>query len=161
MVGSRRLYDFLDDNPVVHMARTQWVNDPALIRRNPRVVAINSALEVDITGQVCADSIGPKIYSGTGGQMDFMRGAALSEGGRAIIALPSRTGKGLPRIVPFIKPGGGVVTTRSHAHWIITEFGAVNLFGKNIRQRAEALIGIAHPDDRATLFDYARRNHML
>ena len=143
------------------MGRTQFVNDPSVIRMNPKVVAINSAIEVDLTGQVCADSIGSKIFSGTGGQMDFMRGAALSEGGHAIIALTSRTNKGLPRIVNAIKPGGGVVTTRSHVHWVVTEYGAVNLFGKNIRQRAEALISISHPDDRKGLTDYARAQLMM
>ena len=125
-----------------------------VIRRNPRVVAINSAIEVDLTGQVCADSIGQMQYSGIGGQMDFMRGAALSEGGKPIIALSSRTAKGIPRIVPHLKEGAGVVTTRGHVHYITTEYGSAFLFGKNLRQRAKALIDIAHPGDRENLTRY-------
>jgi acyl-CoA hydrolase len=148
VVGSRRLYDFVDDNPQVRMLDIAYVNDPATIARNPRVVAINSALEVDLTGQVVADSIGCRLYSGVGGQMDFIRGASLSEGGKPIIALPSRTSRGESRIVPFLKKGAGVVTTRAHVHYVATEYGIVNLFGRTIRQRAEALAGIAHPDDR-------------
>jgi acyl-CoA hydrolase len=118
------------------------------------MIAINSAIEMDITGQVCADSIGEYQYSGIGGQMDFMRGAALSEGGKPIIALTSRTNKGLPRIVPMLKPGAGVVTTRGHVHYVVTEYGSVFLFGKNLRQRAKELIRIAHPDDRESLERY-------
>lgn len=128
-----------------------FVNDPHIIKQNPKVVAINSAVEVDVTGQICSDSIGTYQYSGVGGQMDFMRGAALSQGGKPIIALPSRTQKGVSRIVPFLKQGAGVVTTRAHAHYIITEYGSAFLFGKNLRQRAKALIDIAHPDDREGL----------
>lgn len=150
-VGTRRLYDYVDDNPAFVFLDIDYVNDPHVIRRNPKVVAINSAIEVDITGQVCADSIGTKQYSGIGGQMDFMRGAALSEGGKPIIALTSRTTKGVSRIVPFLKPGAGVVTTRGHIHYVVTEFGVAYLFGMNLRQRAKALIEIAHPDDRETL----------
>lgn len=150
-LGSRRLYDFVDDNPSVAFLDTDYVNETSVIRRNKRVVAINSAIEVDITGQVCADSIGTHHYSGVGGQMDFMRGAALSEGGKPIIALTSRTAKGIPRIVPMLKPGSGVVTTRAHVHYVVTEYGAVFLFGKNLRERAKALISIAHPDDREAL----------
>jgi acyl-CoA hydrolase len=127
------------------------VNDPHIIRRNNKMIAINSAIEIDITGQVCADSIGTYQYSGVGGQMDFMRGAALSEGGKPIIALPSRTSKGLSRIVSVLKPGAGVTTTRAHAHYVVTEYGIAYLFGKNLRQRARALINIAHPDDREEL----------
>ena len=127
------------------------MNDPHVIRRNPKVIAINSAIEVDLTGQVCADSIGNYQYSGIGGQMDFMRGAALSEGGKPIIALTSRTVKGIPRIVPHLREGAGVVTTRGHVHYVITEYGSAFLFGKNLRQRAKALIDIAHPDDRENL----------
>jgi acyl-CoA hydrolase len=150
-LGTRRLYDFVDDNPAFAFLDIDYVNEPFIIRRNAKVVAINSAIEVDLTGQVCADSIGTYQYSGVGGQMDFMRGAALSEGGKPIIALTSRTAKGIPRIVPMLKPGAGVVTTRAHAHYVVTEHGVACLFGKNLRQRAKALIDIAHPDDREIL----------
>lgn len=150
-VGTKRLYDYVDDNPSFVFLDIDYVNDPHVIRRNPKVIAINSAIEVDITGQVCADSIGTTQYSGIGGQMDFMRGAALSEGGKPIIALTSRTAKGVNRIVPFLKQGAGVVTTRGHIHYVITENGIAQLYGKNLRQRAKALIEIAHPDDRAML----------
>ncbi len=150
-VGTRRLYDYVDDNPAFVFLDIDYVNDPHVIRRNPKVVAINSAIEVDITGQVCADSIGSVQYSGIGGQMDFMRGAALSEGGKPIIALTSRTVKGINRIVPFLKPGAGVVTTRGHIHYVVTEFGVAYLFGQNLRQRAKSLIEISHPDDREML----------
>lgn len=150
-LGSKRLYDYVDDNPAFAFLDIDYVNDPHVIRRNPRVCAINSAVEVDLTGQICADSIGMYQYSGVGGQMDFMRGAALSEGGKPIIALTSRTAKGLARLVPCLKQGAGVVTTRAHAHYIVTEFGVAYLYGKNLRQRAKALIDIAHPDDREML----------
>lgn len=150
-IGTRRMYDYVDDNPAFVFLDIDYVNDPHVIRRNPKVVAINSAIEVDITGQVCADSIGSMQYSGIGGQMDFMRGAALSEGGKPIIALTSRTAKGINRIVPFLKQGAGVVTTRGHIHYVVTEYGVAYLFGKNLRQRAKALIEIAHPDDREML----------
>jgi acyl-CoA hydrolase len=150
-LGTRRLYDYVDDNPAFHFLDIDYVNDPHVIRRNNKMVAINSAIEIDITGQVCSDSIGTYQFSGVGGQMDFMRGAALSEGGKPIIALPSRTAKGVARIVPFLKPGAGVVTTRAHVHYVITEYGIAYLFGKNLRQRAKALINIAHPDDREAL----------
>jgi len=150
-LGTRRLYDFVDDNPAVAFLDVDYVNEASVIRRNKRVVAINSAIEIDITGQVCADSIGTYHYSGVGGQMDFMRGAALSEGGKPILALSSRTAKGVSRIVPMLKPGAGVVTTRAHVHYVVTEYGAVFLFGKNLRERAKALISIAHPDDREAL----------
>lgn len=153
--GSRKLYDFVDDNPMVAMLDISYVNDPAVIRRNPKVTAINSAIEVDMTGQVCADSIGTKLYSGVGGQMDFMRGAARSVGGKPIIALPSVTRRGESRIVPTLKVGAGVVTTRAHVHWVVTEYGSVNLHGKNIRQRCESLANIAHPDHRETLLRQA------
>ncbi|MBL8755650.1 MAG: 4-hydroxybutyrate CoA-transferase [Planctomycetes bacterium] len=155
-VGSRALYDFMDDNPQVAMLDIAYVNDPTVIRRNPKVVAINSAIEIDLTGQVCADSIGTTMWSGVGGQMDFLRGAALSPGGKPILALPSATSKGISRIVPTLKPGAGVVTTRAHVHWVVTEFGAVNLRGLNLRQRARALAAIAHPDHRAALERAAR-----
>jgi len=151
LIGSRKLYDFVDDNPSVVMLNIDYVNDTAIIRTNPKMTAINSAIEVDITGQVCSDSIGTYHYSGVGGQMDFMRGAALSEGGKPIIALPSTTAKGISRIVPLLKPGAGVVTTRAHAHYIVTEYGVANLYGKNMRQRAEALLEIAHPNHREAL----------
>ncbi len=150
-IGSKRLYDYFDDNPAFVFLDIDYVNDPHVIRRNNKVVAVNSAIEVDITGQVCADSIGTMQYSGIGGQMDFMRGAALSEGGKPIIALTSRTQKGVNRIVPYIRPGGGVVTTRGHIHYVVTEYGIANLLGMNLRQRAKALINIAHPDDREML----------
>lgn len=150
-LGSRKLYDYLDDNPAFAFLDIDYVNDPHVIRRNPKVIAINSAIEVDITGQVCSDSIGKLQYSGIGGQMDFMRGAALSKGGKPIIALNSRTNKGIARITPCLKEGAGVVTTRGHVHYVITEYGVAYLFGKNLRQRAKLLIDIAHPDDRENL----------
>jgi 4-hydroxybutyrate CoA-transferase len=150
-MGTRALYDFVDDNPQVAMLDIAYVNDPTVIRRNPRVVAINSALEVDLTGQVCADSIGTRMWSGIGGQMDFLRGASLSPGGKPVIALPSVTTKGKSRIALALEPGAGVVTTRGHVHWVVTEFGAVDLYGKNLRQRARALLSIAHPDHREAL----------
>ncbi len=150
--GSQRLFDFVHDNPLVHFYPCDWTNDTAVIRRNPKVVAINSAIQIDLTGQVCADSIGDRIYSGIGGQMDFIRGAALSPGGKPIIALPSRAmGGKVSRIMPQLTPGAGVVTTRGHVHWVITEYGAVNLHGKTLRERGEALISIAHPDFRPEL----------
>ena len=150
-LGTRRLYDFVDDNPAFVFLDIDYVNEAYIIRRNAKVIAINSAIEVDLTGQVCADSIGTYQYSGVGGQMDFMRGAALSDGGKPVIALTSRTAKGIPRIVPLLKPGAGVVTTRAHVHYVVTEYGVAFLFGKNLRQRAQALIEIAHPDDREML----------
>ncbi|MEX2185881.1 MAG: acetyl-CoA hydrolase/transferase C-terminal domain-containing protein [Pirellulales bacterium] len=150
-VGSQRLYDFIDDNSSVEMLEANYVNDTAVIRRHPKVTAINSAIEVDLTGQVCADSIGTQLYSGVGGQMDFIRGASLSPGGKAIIALPSTTRRGETRIVPHLKQGAGVVTTRAHIHYVVSEFGTANLYGKNLRQRARALIDIAHPDHREEL----------
>jgi acyl-CoA hydrolase len=151
MLGSRKLYDFVDDNPAIAVLGIDYVNDTAVIRTNPKVTAINSAIEVDITGQVCSDSIGTYHYSGVGGQMDFMRGASLSEGGKPIIALPSTTAKGVSRIVSSLKEGAGVVTTRAHAHYIVTEYGVAYLYGKNMRQRAKALIQIAHPNHREDL----------
>ena len=154
-MGSQRLYDFMDDNPLVNMADIQWVNSVKTIQKNPKVTAINSAIEVDLTGQVCADSIGSRFYSGVGGQMDFMRGASLSEGGKPIIALPSTTAKGVSRISTFLKQGAGVVTTRAHIHYVVTEYGSVNLYGKNIHQRAKALVDIAHPTHRERLYEEA------
>lgn len=149
--GTRRLYDYVHDNPAINFLDIDYVNNPHVIRRNPNMVAINSAIEVDLTGQVCSDSIGSLQYSGIGGQMDFMRGAALSEGGKPIIALTSRTHKGVPRIVPHLKDFAGVVTTRGHIHYVVTEYGVAYLYGKNLRQRAKALIDISHPDDREEL----------
>jgi len=148
LMGSKRLYEYVDDNPFVEMRASNYTNNTSYIKQNPRMVAINSAIEVDVTGQVCADSIGSKMYSGVGGQMDFIRGASLSKGGKAIIALPSVTKKGISRIVPSLKPGAGVVTTRSHVHYVVTEYGIANLFGKTIKQRVKALVDIAHPDHR-------------
>lgn len=150
-MGSRRLYDYLDDNPIFEFLDTAFVNDTKWIRQNPKVIAINSALEIDLNGQICADSIGTKQYSGVGGQMDFIRGASLSEGGKPIIALPSATRFGKSKIVPILTPGASVVTTRAHVHWIVTEYGAVNLYGKSLKDRAKALISIAHPDHRDEL----------
>jgi 4-hydroxybutyrate CoA-transferase len=162
VLGTERLYRFVHDNPFVEFHPCDRTNDTALIRKNHNVVAINSALEVDLSGQVVADSIGFRIYSGIGGQMDFIRGAALSPGGKPVIALPSMAGGGsTSRIVPALKPGAGVVTTRGHVHWVVTEYGAVNLFGMTLRERANALIGIAHPDVRGELRRaYAELRHV-
>jgi len=151
VMGSQEVYDFVNDNPFIRMLDIGYINDTSIIRQNPKVVAINSCIEVDLTGQVVSDSIGSKIYSGVGGQMDFIRGASLSEGGKPIIALPSTTSKGESRIVSMLKPGAGVVTTRANVHYVVTEYGAVNLFGKNIRERAKLLISIAHPQYREEL----------
>jgi acyl-CoA hydrolase len=156
-VGTRRLYDFIDDNPLFNFLEADYVNDGYVIRKNPKVVAINSAIEIDLTGQVCADSIGSFQYSGVGGQMDFMRGASLSEGGKPIIAMGSVTKKGESKIVPFLKEGAGVVTTRAHVHYVVTEYGVAYLYGKNLKQRAEALIEIAHPNHRAWLSEEVRK----
>lgn len=149
--GSRRIYDFIDENPVVNMRDVEYVNDTRNIRQNPKVVAINSAIEIDLHGQVCADSIGSLHYSGVGGQMDFVRGATLSKGGKAIIALPSRTSKGIPRIVSQLKHGASVVTTRAHVQYIVTEYGIAYLYAKNLKERARQMISIAHPEDREAL----------
>jgi acyl-CoA hydrolase len=151
ILGSRTLYDFVDDHPLIKFLNVSYVNDPRTIALNPRVTAINSAIEIDLTGQVCSDSMGTYQYSGIGGQMDFIRGAALSENGKPIIAMPSTTSKGLSKIAVNLKPGAGVVTTRGHIHWVVTEYGAVNLFGQNMKQRAKSLIEIAHPDHREAL----------
>ncbi|MES2446708.1 MAG: acetyl-CoA hydrolase/transferase C-terminal domain-containing protein [Bacteroidota bacterium] len=151
ITGTRKLYDFVHDNPSIRVMDIGYVNDTSIIRQNPKVTAINSAIEIDMTGQVCSDSIGTYQYSGIGGQMDFIHGASLSEGGKPIIALPSQTNKGISRIVPFLKEGAGVVTTRGHVHWIVTEYGKVNLFGLSLKQRAKALIAIAHPNHREML----------
>jgi len=151
LMGSQRLYDYVDDNPFIEMRESDYVNDVSIIKQNPKMVSINSAVEVDVTGQVCADSIGTRLYSGVGGQMDFIRGASLSEGGKAIIALPSATKKGISRIVPSLKPGAGVVTTRAHVHYVITEYGTAHLYGKTIKERVKALVNIAHPDHREVI----------
>lgn len=155
MIGTRRLYEWADDNPAIELHRTEYVNDPFTIAKNARMVAINSAIEVDLTGQVCADSIGPRFYSGVGGQLDFIYGASRSEGGLPIIALPStttlRNGQVVSRIVPMLKQGAGVVTSRNHIHYVVTEYGMVDLYGKSIRQRAQLLISIAHPQFREEL----------
>lgn len=150
-IGSRALYDFIDDNPQFAFLEADYVNDGRTIRSNPKVVAINSALEIDLTGQVCSDSIGSYHYSGVGGQMDFIRGASLSAEGKPIIALKSTTKRGDSKIVPFLKQGAGVVTTRAHVHYVITEYGVAYLYGKNLHQRALALVNIAHPDHRESL----------
>ena len=155
VMGTRRVYDFINDNPQIAMLDVGYTNDTAVIRRNPRVTAINSAIEVDLTGQVCADSIGTRQYSGVGGQMDFIRGAALSDRGKPIIALPSTTRRGETRIVPFLKQGAGVVSTRAHVHYVVTEHGVANLYGRNLRQRARAMIDIAHPDHQEYLEEQA------
>ena len=151
LLGSSEVYSFIDRNPDVLMKEIGYVNDPWVISRNPKVTSINSATEVDLTGQVCADSIGTRIFSGTGGQLDFVRGAAMSEDGVSMIALASRTNKGMSKIVPTLHPGAGVVTPRADVHWIVTEYGAVNLRGKSLQERAKLLISIAHPDDREAL----------
>jgi acyl-CoA hydrolase len=161
--GSKKLYAFVDDNPLVEFHGCDRTNDSAHIRRNPAVVAINSALQIDLSGQVCADSLGYQIYSGIGGQMDFIHGAALSKGGKPIIALPA-TAKGgtMSRITPSLIEGSGVVTTRGHVHWVVTEFGAVNLHGCTLRERGERLISIAHPDFRGELTSaLARVRHFV
>jgi acetyl-CoA hydrolase len=152
MIGTHRLYEWAHDNPLIELHRTEYVNDPFVIAQNERQVAINSAIEVDLTGQVCADSIGPKLYSGVGGQLDFIYGASRSDGGVPIIALPSTVqGKGISRIVPMLKRGAGVVTSRYHVHYVVTEHGVADLYGKTIRERAKALINIAAPEFRDEL----------
>ncbi len=162
LLGAQRLYDFVDNNPIVEMHPTGYVNDPFVISQNDRMVAINSAIEVDLSGQVCADSIGHRFYSGVGGQIDFIRGAARSQGGVPIIALPSTASGGkFSRIVADLKPGAGVTTTRNDVHYIVTEFGVADLYGKSIRQRAQSLIAIAHPDFRDELRHAARELHYL
>ncbi|MEN1784092.1 MAG: acetyl-CoA hydrolase/transferase C-terminal domain-containing protein [Bacteroidota bacterium] len=160
-VGSRALYDFIDDNPSCDFRDAAYTNDTARIRRNPKVTAINSAIEIDLTGQVCADTIGSFQFSGVGGQMDFIRGAALSPGGKPIFAMPSTTKNGTSKIVSFLKPGAGITTTRAHVHYVATEYGVVNLFGKSLKQRAEAMISIAHPDHREALAQVAQEELLL
>jgi len=151
LLGSQALYDYTDRNPAIQMRDIAYTNDPRIISLNPGMVSINSAIEIDLTGQVCADSIGTRIFSGCGGQLDFVRGAKLSKGGKVIIALASRTNKGAPKIVPILKPGAGVVTPRADVQWVVTDYGAVNLYGKSLQERAKLLTSIAHPDDREVL----------
>jgi acyl-CoA hydrolase len=151
IIGTKKLYDFVDDNPLVSFLDIDYVNDTKVIRANPKVIALNSAIEIDLTGQVCSDSIGTYQFSGVGGQMDFIRGAALSKGGKPIIAIASTTKDGSSKIVPFLKQGAGVVTTRAHVHYVVSEYGVAYLFGKNLRQRAMALLNIAHPAHREWL----------
>lgn len=151
VVGTQKLYEFVDDNPMVSFLDIDYVNDASIIRCNPKAVSINSAIEIDITGQVCSDSIGTYQFSGVGGQIDFMRGAALSEGGKPIIAISSCTHKGESKIVPTLKAGAGVVTTRAHLHYLVTEFGVANLFGKNLAERAYEIMKVAHPNHQEFL----------
>lgn len=162
MLGTKRLYEWVHDNPLIELHRTEYINDPFVIAQNYRQVAINSAIEIDLTGQVCADSIGPKLYSGVGGQLDFIYGASRSEGGVPIIALPA-TAKGgtLSRIVPMLKRGAGVVTSRYHVHYVVTEYGVANLYGKTIRQRTQALINVAAPQFRDELTRAAKELHYI
>jgi 4-hydroxybutyrate CoA-transferase len=165
MLGTKRLYDWADDNPLIELHRTEYVNDPFVIAQNERMVAVNSAIEVDLTGQVCADSIGPKLYSGVGGQLDFIYGASRSKGGVPVIALPSITtlkdGTPVTRIAAMLKEGAGVVTTRNHVRYVVTEYGVADLYGRTIRQRARQLIDIAHPDFRSDLEKQAKELHYL
>ena len=166
LMGSKAVYDFIDDNPGVLMMDVGYTNDPFIIAKNDRVTAINSALQVDITGQVCADSLGTKFYSGVGGQIDFIYGASLSKGGKAIIAMPSVTNKGISKIAPELTCGAGVVTTRNHIHWFVTENGAVNLYGKSLQERARLIISIADPSaqeslDRAAFERYGQHHHYV
>lgn len=165
MIGTKKLYDWADDNPLIELHRSEYVNDPFVVAQNERMVAINSAIEIDLTGQVCADSIGPKLYSGVGGQLDFIYGASRSKGGVPIIALPSTTtmrdGTTLSKITPLLKHGAGVVTTRNHVRYVVTEYGVADLYGKTIRQRAQQLINIAHPDFREDLNQQARELHYI
>ncbi len=151
LMGSKEVYDFIDDNPMVFMMDVGYTNDPYIICKNPKTTAINSAVQIDLTGQVCADSIGQKFYSGTGGQVDFVYGASLSQGGKAIIAMPSTTATGISKIAPTLMEGAGVVTSRAHVHWVVTEYGAVDLYGKSMQERARLLTSIAHPDHREEL----------
>lgn len=160
ILGTKRLYDWVDDNPIIELHPTEYVNDPFVIAQNDRMVCVNSAIEVDLTGQVCADSIGHKLYSGVGGQLDFIYGASRSKGGVPIIAIPS-TAKDYSRIVSTLKPGAGVVTSRNHVRYIVTEYGIADLYGKTIRQRSQALIGIAHPQFREELTRQAKELHYL
>jgi acetyl-CoA hydrolase len=160
VIGTQRLYNWVDDNPLIELHPTEYVNDPFVIAQNERMVAINSAIEIDLTGQVCADSIGPRLYSGVGGQLDFIYGASRSKGGVPIIALPS-TAREFSRIVSMLKPGAGVVTTRNHVRYVVTEYGIADLYGKTIRERARSLIQIAHPKFREELSYQAQELHYV
>lgn len=160
-LGTKRIYDFISHNPIVNMMDVGYVNDTRFIRKNPKVTAINSAIEIDVFGQVCADSIGYKHYSGVGGQMDFIRGATLSEGGKAIMALPAATSSGVPRIVAALKPGGSVVTTRAHVHYVVTEYGVADLYARNLQERARQMVSIAHPDHREELSRAVYENNKI
>lgn len=165
ILGTKRLYEWVDDNPLIELHRTEYVNDPFVIAQNERMVAVNSAIEVDLTGQVCADSIGPKLYSGVGGQLDFIYGASRSKGGVPIIALPStaimKDGTPISKITAMLKPGAGVVTSRNHVRFVVTEYGVADLYGKTIRQRAQALINVAHPQFHDELTKQAKELHYL
>ena len=165
LLGTKRLYDWVDNNPLVELHRTEYVNDPFVVAQNDRMVAINSAIEIDLTGQVCADSIGPKMYSAVGGQLDFIYGASRSKGGVPIISMPStselRDGTVISKIVPMLKQGAGVVTSRNHVHFVVTEFGVAALYGKSVRQRAQALINIADPRFREEITRNARELHYI
>ena len=165
ILGTKKLYDWVHDNPMIELHRTEYVNDPFVIAQNERMVAVNSAIEVDLTGQVCADSIGPKLYSGVGGQLDFIYGASRSKDGVPIIALPSsatmKDGKVISKIVSMLRPGAGVVTSRNHVRYVVTEYGVADLYGRTIRQRAQALINVAHPDFREDLLKQAKELHYL
>jgi acyl-CoA hydrolase len=162
VLGTKKSYDYINNNPVFEFHPQEYVNDPFIIAKNDKMVAINSAIEVDLTGQVCSDSIGTKLFSGIGGQVDFIRGAAYSEGGKPIIALPATTKDGkISRIVPTLKPGAGVVTSRGDVHYVVTEFGVAQLWGKSIRERVKALINIAHPDFKAELSEFANKTYNL
>ncbi len=166
LMGSQAVYDFIDDNPGVAMMDVGYTNDPFVIAKNPRMTAINSALQIDLTGQVCADSLGTRFYSGVGGQVDFIYGASLAKEGKSIIAMPSVTNKGVSKIAPVLTEGAGVVTTRSHMHWFVTEYGAVDLYGKSLQERARLLISVAHPDhrealDKATFERYGSHHHYI
>ena len=166
LMGSQKVYDFIDNNPMVAMMDVGYTNDPFIIAQQPKMTAINSALQIDLTGQICADSLGTKFYSGVGGQIDFIYGASRAEGGKAIIAMPSVTNKGISKIANTLTPGAGVVTTRNHIHWFVTEYGAVNLYGRSLQERARLLISVAHPDhreelDRAAFERYGSHHHYI
>lgn len=162
VLGTQKLYDYIDDNPIFEFHPTEYVNDPFVIAQNDRMVSINSAIAVDLTGQVCADSIGPRFYSGVGGQVDFVRGASRSKGGKSFIALPSTAKNGtVSRIVPMLEPGAGVTTSRNDVRYVATEYGVADLYGRSIAERAQALINIAHPDFREQLMAYARERHFI
>ena len=166
LMGSQKVYDFIDNNPMVAMMDVGYTNDPFIIAQQPKMTAINSALQIDLTGQICADSLGTKFYSGVGGQIDFIYGASRAEGGKAIIAMPSVTNKGISKIANTLTPGAGVVTTRNHIHWFVTEYGAVNLYGRSLQERARLLISVAHPDhreelERAAFERYGSHHHYI